>query len=51
MNSSASMRKIREVLRLHYDLGLLQHETARSGCISQTSVNRYLQRASAAGLS
>lgn len=46
-----SMRKIREVLRLHYDLGLLQHEIARSCCISQASVNRYLQRASAAGLS
>jgi hypothetical protein len=25
-----SMRKIREVLRLRYDLGLLQHEIARS---------------------
>ena len=45
-----SMRKIRELLRLHH-LGLLQHEIARSCSISQTSVNRYLQRASAAGLS
>jgi DNA-binding transcriptional regulator LsrR (DeoR family) len=37
-----SMRKIREVLRLRYDLGLLQHEIARSCSISQPSVNRYL---------
>src|ERR1700730_2973836 len=46
-----SMRKIREVLRLRYDLGLLQHESARSCSISQPSVHRYLERASAAGLS
>jgi DNA-binding transcriptional regulator LsrR (DeoR family) len=38
-----SMRKIREVLRLRYDLGLLQHEIARSCSISQPTVNRYLQ--------
>ena len=43
-----SMRKIKEVLRLRYDLGLLQNEIARSCCISQSSVNRYLERASAA---
>ncbi len=46
-----SMRKIREVLRLRYDLGLLQQEIARSCCICQASVHRYLERASAAGLS
>ena len=46
-----SMRKIREVLRLRYDLGLLQHEIARSCSISQPSVNRYLQRALACDLS
>src|ERR1700730_18384578 len=46
-----SMRKIREVLRLRYDLGLLQHEIARSCSISQPSVHRYLERATAAGLS
>ena len=45
-----SMRKIKEVLRLRYDLGLLQNEIARSCSISQSSVNRYLERASAAGL-
>jgi transposase len=46
-----SMRKIREVLRLRYDLGLLQHQIARSCSISQPTVYRYLERASAAGLS
>jgi hypothetical protein len=46
-----SMRKIREVLRLRYDLGLLQHEIARSCSVSQPTVYRYLERASSAGLS
>lgn len=46
-----SMRKIREVLRLRYDLGLQQNEIARSCSISQPSVHRYLERALAAGLS
>jgi transposase len=46
-----SMRKIKEVLRLRYDLGLLQNEIARSCSIGQSSVHRYLERASAAGLS
>src|SRR6202167_4879561 len=46
-----SMRKIQEVLRLRYDLGLLQNEIARSCSIAQSSVHRYLERASAAGLS
>ena len=46
-----SMRKIKEVLRLRYDLGLLQNEIARSCSIGQASVHRYLERASAAGLS
>jgi transposase len=48
---AVSMRKIREVLRLRYDLGLLQQEIARSCSISQTSVHRYLERATAVGLS
>ena len=46
-----SMRKIKEVLRLRYDLGLLQNEIARSCSIGQSSVHRHLERASAAGLS
>src|SRR5215472_16886246 len=45
------MRKIKEVLRLRHDLGLLQHEIARSCSMSQPTVNRDLRRASAAGLS
>jgi transposase len=45
-----SMSKIREVLRLR-SLGLLQQEIARSCCISQPTVHRYLERADAAGLS
>jgi hypothetical protein len=45
-----SMRKIKEVLRLRYDLGLLQKEIARSCSIGQSSVHRYLERASAVGL-
>jgi transposase len=47
---AVSMRKIREVLRLRYDLGLRQDEIARSCSISQPSVHRYLERAAAAGL-
>ena len=46
-----SMRKIKEVLRLRYDLSLRQQEIARSCSIAQSSVHRYLERASAAGLS
>ena len=42
-----SMRKIKEVLRLRYDLGLRQQEIARSCSIGQSSVHRYLERASA----
>jgi DNA-binding transcriptional regulator LsrR (DeoR family) len=45
------MRQIKEGLRLWYDLRLLQSEIARSCCISQSSVNQSLERASAAGLS
>jgi DNA-directed RNA polymerase specialized sigma subunit len=37
-----SMRKIKEVLRLRYDLGLLQNEIARSCSIGQSSVHLYL---------
>ena len=44
-----SMRKIREVLRLRYDLGLHQDEIARSCSISQPSVHRYLERAVGSG--
>lgn len=46
-----SMCKIKEILRLRYELGLSQQEIARSCCISQPTVHRYLERAEAAGLS
>ena len=40
-----SMRKIKEVLRLRFDLGLLQNQIARSCSIGQATVHRYLERA------
>ena len=45
------MRKIKEVLRLRFELGLGQRQIARSCSISQATVHEYLRRASAAGLS
>jgi transposase len=44
------MRKIREVLRLRFGLNLGQDQIARSCSIGQSSVQRYLERAAAAGL-
>ncbi|HEV2463345.1 MAG TPA: IS21 family transposase [Acidobacteriaceae bacterium] len=46
-----SMRKTREVLRLHFDLHLGQRQIARSANISQSTVHDYLERFTAAGLS
>ena len=46
-----SMRKVKEVLRLRFDLGLRQDQIARSCSIGQATVHRYLERATAAGLS
>lgn len=46
-----SMRQIREVLRLRFDLQLGQEQIARSCSIGQSTVHRYLERATAAGLS
>ena len=45
------MRKIKEVLRLHYELGLGQHQIARCCSISQSTGHGYLKRAESAGLS
>jgi transposase len=45
------MRKVKEVLRLRFGLGLLQNQIARSCSIGQATVHRYLQKAAAAGLS
>ena len=44
------MRKVKEVLRLRFGLGLQQNEIARSCAIGQSTVHRYLQKAAAAGL-
>lgn len=44
------MRKIREFLRLHFDLKLSQHQIARSIQIGQSTVSDYLARFTRAGL-
>ncbi len=45
------MRKTREVLRLHYELKLSQHQIARGCGLGQSTVHDCLKRAAAAGLS
>ena len=45
------MRKVKEVLRLRFGLGLHQNQIARSCSIGQATVHRYLEKAAAAGLS
>ena len=42
------MRKTKEVLRLHFELGLRQREIARACSISQGAVHNYLKKAAAA---
>ncbi len=44
------MRKLREVLRLRYDLKLKCHEIGRSCAIGVSSVHKYRKRAEAAGI-
>jgi transposase len=44
------MRKIREILRLHYEHQLGQRQIARGANVSQSTVHEYLARAAAAGL-
>src|SRR5260370_14753545 len=44
------MRKIKEVLRLRFGLGLHQEQIARSCSIGQAAVHRYLEKAAAAKL-
>ena len=46
-----SMRKIREVLRLKYEAGLSARAIARSVNAGRTTVQEYLQRFAASGLS
>ena len=48
--SRLSMRKIKEVLRLRFELGLGQRAIARACSISQSTVHEYLNRAAAAGV-
>ena len=45
-----SMRKVREILRLKFGLGLGARDIARSRCIPRSSVANYLKRAKDAGL-
>jgi transposase len=45
------MRKVKEVLRLRFGLGLQQNQIARSCSIGQATVHRYLEKAAAVGLS
>ena len=42
------MRKIREVLRLRFELGLGQRQIARSCAMGLSTVHEYLERAAAA---
>jgi transposase len=44
------MRKIREILRLHWEQKLGQRQIARGASVSQSTVHEYLARAAAAGL-
>jgi transposase len=44
------MRKLKELLRLRFELGLSQDQIARSCSISQGAVSKYLKRAQAAGV-
>jgi len=46
-----SMRNIREILRLHFELGLKKRQIGRSCSLSHSTVGKYLQKANAAGLS
>lgn len=44
------MRKIQEILRLHFEQKLGQRQIARSANVSQSTVHEYLARFQAAGL-
>jgi transposase len=45
------MRKVKEVLRLRFELGFGQRQIARSCRMGLTTVHEYLERAAAAGIS
>jgi transposase len=44
------MRKLKEILRLHHELGLGQRQIARSCAVGQSTVHAYLKRAEAASI-
>ena len=44
------MRKIKEILRLHFEQKLGQRQIARSAGVSQSTVHEYLARMKTAGL-
>jgi len=44
------MRRVKEILRLHFEHKLGQRQIARSTNVSQSTVHEYLSRAQAAGL-
>jgi len=44
------MRKLKDVLRLRFELGLSQRQIARSCSVGLGTVHEYLQRAEAAGV-
>ena len=46
-----TMRKVKEVLRLHWGCGLSQRQIAKSCGVARPTVAEYLRRAEAAGLS
>ena len=50
-NKGLSMRKVREVLRLHYAAGLSTRAIARSLKVSPATVGKYIRRAEEQGLS
>jgi hypothetical protein len=47
----SSMRKVKEVLRLRFELGFGQRQIARSCRMGLSTVHEYLERAAAAGIS
>ena len=49
-NRRLSMRKIKEVLRLHKEIGLSERQIAKSCGISRSTVKDYLKRAQRAEL-
>jgi transposase len=49
-NTRLSMRRIKEVLRLHFEQGRAKRQIAQSIGVSPTTVGDYIQRAQVAGI-